>query len=319
MKYKELYQKSKKLNKLFPYIGFRCKKIDLDDLIDFFNKTNYFVQFKPRSIEDMKKLKKRVKESPKSSIHLPKTKFDYKTGEIINKARQFEVLSKTKNRFNIITMHLDWGDADLLLDEKRELKDNQFVQTVINEYVDLVLRGIKANKIIAIENVRFKPHKYSYRECLGSKPENIILMRNRIIQEIKKRTNFSIKELEKRIGYTFDVRHAMSNADLTKKYTVADWFKAFNKDIKIIHISDVVYIDKKRKKLEKGHSAVGDGIINWGSFFKLKKKFCLSHVPMIIEATVERTIKSMDYLLKNTIIRKHAKNSEENKEILPEV
>lgn len=293
----QLFSRIEILKKRFPQIGIVCQRMPLDQKIKTFNAAEpSIMQFKPKTVDEMKKLAAELKETDGiSSVHLPNLKFDKSTGKVNQKDEIIEMLGQDKP--NLITTHPGWKDADLVLDEQGNWRETDLANEVVSELADLFIAGIRTGKDMTLENVRYKPHEHHFRERLGSKPEHLIAARNKIAQVVCAKTGMSLDEVLSKIGYTFDVGHAAGNAHLSSQYTIESWLKQIGPDIRIMHIHDMRPMLDGDVEIEKTHLPLGEGMIDWKSFFQLKNEYCPS-APMVLELTEAETIKSVDYLSK---------------------
>jgi len=294
----ELFAQIEILKDRFPDIGIACNKMPLDQAIETFNASDPpAMQFKPKGVEDMRRLATELKESESStSVHLPNFKYDKATGEMGHKAEMIEMLApEAPNNLNLITTHLGWEDASLVLDEQGEWRDTDLANKMMDELSDLFIAGIESGKMMTIENVRYKPHKHNVAEVLGTRPEHLVSVKKKVAQVVSIKTGIPINEVLSKIGYTFDVGHAAGNAHLSKQYLVESWLDQLGEDIRMVHIHDVQPMIVDGVEIEKTHLPLGDGIIDWESFFTLKGKYCPDAL-MVLEIPKDSIIKSVDYL-----------------------
>jgi len=311
--YEQLFLKIKILKEKFPDLGIVCNGMKpIEKKIEVFNAAEPpTMQFRPKNLEEMQKLAAGVKETASiTSIHLNDPKFNEMTGEI-ESGRKGEIISILKQRagsnFNLITMHSGWKYADSVLDEAGEWKKTALAEKVAGELADLLIAGIQSGKTMTLENVG---HKEEAREILGTRPEHLIVMRNKIAEVAAAKTGLPSDEVLEKIGYTFDMGHAVRNAHLSEQYPTETWLKRLGQDIKLMHIHDILppeampdetLPEGNKNRDRRDHKALGRGIVDWQSFFKLKKRYC-PEVPMILElnddGTGANTVKSVDYLEK---------------------
>lgn len=308
----QLFSKVKMLKTRFPNIGIVCNGMKpIERKIEICNATEPpAMQFRPKDIEEMKKLATDVKETSSNfSIHLDDPKFNKETGTIdqVQKEKLAEIMrvSADSNNFKLNTIHPGWKDASLILDEQGNWRETILANTVASELADLFVASIKANKVMAIENVNYQE---GLSEKLGTKPEHLIAMRSKLAQVISEKTGLSVDEVLSKIGYTFDIGHAAKNAHLSKQYPIEAWLKQLGKDIKLFHIHDVLppealpdntLPEDSKNRYQREHKSLGRGIIDWKSFFQLKDKYC-PNIPMILEinndGTGAKTVESIKYL-----------------------
>ena len=295
-RHKKLVSSIEELKKANPKIGVGCFRMPLDESIAIFNAVGVPMQFKPKSAEDMKKINSQVKRfNYPASLHLPNLRYE-DNGKMIMKAELIAILKhKTPKNINIVTVHLGWKDADLVLDKKGNWLDNKIANNVKKGLFDIFAAGIRSGKIMTIENLHYKPYKHQFRELLSSKTEHLVNTRNLIAKEVAKKTGKTFRQVLKMTGYTLDTGHASSNAHLNKKYPLSAWLKTLGKDIKVIHIHDMARQMFEGRKIEMAHNIVGKGTIDWRKFFRLKKRYC-PDAPMILELPEEDAIKSISYL-----------------------
>lgn len=297
------------LKRQFPNIGLLLNRVPLDQKIRIFNTAEPpAMQFKPKNIEEMRKLIAEIKETASNTIiHLPNPKFDDATGMLGGKEEIIEILKQeTGNNFNLIATHLGWKDADLILDEQGNWRETALANKVVDELADVFIASIQSGKTMTMENVSEKP---KFRETLGTKPEHLVVVREKIAEVISAKTGMPADEVLSKIGYTFDVGHAVKNTRLIEQSPIEFWLKQLGENIKLMHIHDVLppteapVIENgiKYQKEQRDHKPIGEGIIDWKSFFELADKHC-PDIPMILEInpiddeTGAGTTKSIDYL-----------------------
>ncbi|MFA6170927.1 MAG: sugar phosphate isomerase/epimerase [Patescibacteria group bacterium] len=286
------------LKKCCPGVGIGIFRMPLDEAIDIFNTAGIPMQFKPKSISDMKKINAGIKYfgSP-ATLHLPNLRYE-ENGLMQRKDELIRIVKeKTPSNIRLVTVHLGWKDADLVLDKKGNWKNTEEGKNVKNDLFELFIAGIKSGKTITIENLHYKPYKHFFRELLSSRPEHLIKTRNMIAKNAARSTGWPLKKILRQTGFTLDVGHASANAHLNKKYPLSAWLKTLGADIKIIHLHDMQIQIQNGMKVEQAHIPMGSGVVDWKNFFKLKKKHC-PDAPMIIELPEEDAIKSIEFLRK---------------------
>jgi len=296
--HKKLYSQIEILKQRFPNLGISCNKTPMAELVEIFNtSTPPVMQFKPKTSADMTELAMGIKKDTISytSFHLPSVRFDESTGLMERKNELIDILKISSDELSLVTMHLGWKNANAILDESGNFNNTDLSNIILNELLDLFIAGLESNKIMTIENVRYRTPKYDFPERFGDRPEHLIMTRNVIAEKISQKISKPIDKILSNIGYTFDVGHAVGNAHLSEQYTIETWLKALNKDIKIMHIHDMCPMKKDGVPIEKTHLALGDGIIDWKSFFEMKNHYC-PNIPMVLELIEEDIIKSIDYL-----------------------
>ncbi|MFA6393268.1 MAG: TIM barrel protein [Patescibacteria group bacterium] len=295
--HKELLDHIELLEKHFPGIGICCFGMSLDDAIGIFNTTSIPMQFKPKSIADMKKIFAGIKENgERASIHLPNLRFD-ENGNILRKEELLLMLSeKTPAGLDIITIHLGWKDVDAVLDARWNWKNTELAVKIKNELLEVVTTGIESGKTMTLENLRYKPWKHQFRELFSSRSEHLIAARKTLCETLAEKTGRPVEEITAKTGFTLDAGHASGNAHLNEKYTLEFWLKTLGKNIKIIHLHDMRPEDDDGAKIEQTHTPIGEGIVDWKKFFAAKDKYC-PDAPMVIELPEDDTIKSIEYLV----------------------
>lgn len=309
--FEQLFSRIEILKKQFSDIGILLNRMPIDEKIRVYNTAEPpAMQFKPKNIEEMQKLAAEVKETAgKTSLHLPNPKFNEEIGTIEQKEEIIKMLKQeTENNFNLVTTHLGWKNADLILDEQGKWQKTDLANKMASELADLFIAGIESGKTMTIENVGYNS---KFRETLGTRPEHLIAARDKMAQIIAAKKNMPVDEILSKIGYAFDVGHVVKNTRLLEQCSVEAWLEQLGKNIRIMHIHDVLppmeilptENETKYKREQRDHKPLGEGIIDWKSFFQLKNKYC-SGVPMILEInpiddeTGAGTIKSVDYLEK---------------------
>ncbi|MFA6106756.1 MAG: TIM barrel protein [Patescibacteria group bacterium] len=295
--HKELLDHIELLEKHFPGIGICCFGMSLDDAIGIFNTTSIPMQFKPKSIADMRKIFSGVKNnSDRASIHLPNLRFDER-GDLLRKDELLLMLcEKTPPGLEIITIHLGWKDVDAVLDADWNWKNTELAVKVKNELSDVVAAGFQSGKTMTLENLRYKPWKHQFRELFSSRSEHLIAARKTLCESVAEKIGRPAKDIIKKTGFTLDAGHASGNAHLNEKYTLEFWLKTLGRDIKVIHLHDMRPEEDDGAKIEQTHTPIGEGIVDWKKFFKAKNQYC-PDAPMVIELPEDDTIKSIEYLL----------------------
>lgn len=310
----QLILKVKMLRDKFPNIGIVCNGMrPIERKIEVCNKANPpAMQFRPENIEEMTKLLAGLNEdADNTSIHLDNLKFDTETG-VIDAAQRKEIvemikLSANSNNFKLYNIHPGWKDASLVLDELGNWRETALANSIANELADLFAEGIKAGRVMAIENVTCRNDE---PEKLGTKPEHMMAIRKKIAEIVSRKIKMPIEEALSKICYTFDFGHVVSNTQILKQYPIEVWFKKLGADIKLLHIHDVLAENAlpdnslppdNKHRFRREHKSLGRGIVDWNNFFQLKNKYC-PNAPMILEInndnTGARTIESIEYLEK---------------------
>jgi len=267
------------------------------------------VQFNPGSVEATRKIMFELKEAARNvSLHLSNPKFNESTGELDQerKSKIIEILkqSGSSDNLRLATIHLGWDDAATVIDEQGHWKDTDIANKIARELADIFKVGMQSGRTILIENIG---HTEKSREILGTKPEHLAAAKQKIAQLISADLDLPIQEVLTKIGYTFDMGHAVKN-NLLEYCSIEDWLRRLGSEIKLIHIHDVLSEDAlpdetlpegDKNRTKRDHKVLGRGIIDWKSFFRLKKQYC-PDVSMILELNNDETgagtINSIAYL-----------------------
>ena len=311
--HERLIKKVRILKEKFSNIGIVCNGMKpMERKIEVCNTAEPpAMQFRPKNIDEMKLLIAGVKETVlNASIHSADPKFDDMTGEIEprRKGEIIEILKlKAGNNFNLITMHPGWKYANSVLDEESNWKRTELAEKVADELADLFMAGIQLGKTMTLENIG---HEEETREILGTRPEHLIAIRNKIAKVVAAKAGLPVGEVLAKIGYTFDVGHVVKNTRLLKQCPIDTWLKRLGDDIKLMHIHDVLpqealpdntLPEGHKNRFKNDHKALGRGIIDWKYFFQLKNQHC-PKVPMILELNDDEdganTVRLVDYLEK---------------------
>lgn len=305
----KLFSRIEILKRKFPDIGVAClgmkpmaRKIEVCNMAD-----PPAMQFWPKNIGEMKELIAGVKETASNiSLHLPNPNFDGQTGQIDQKEEIIEILkAENSKKFDVVTIHLGWKEADLVIDERGGWRKTELAEKAASELADIFTAGIEGGKTMAIENIAAKEQP---EKVLGTRPEHLMAAREKIAQIVATKTGVSVDKILLKIGFTFDLGHVVKNTALLVESPIKVWLEKLGDNIRLIHIHDVLpeealpdedLAEGDKNRYKRDHKPLGRGIIDWKSFFDLKKKYC-SEIPMILElnndGAGDKTVRSVDYL-----------------------
>ncbi|OGF22749.1 hypothetical protein A2Y83_03870 [Candidatus Falkowbacteria bacterium RBG_13_39_14] len=224
-----LFKKIEVLKEKFPDIGIVLngmrpieKKIEVCNMAE-----PSAMQFRPKNAEEMRKLAMEIKEgSQNTCIHLDDPKFDEETGKMVGekKTQIMEIIKEMGNsdNFKLANIHLGWRDAEAILDEEGKWRNTDLANNISGELADLFAAGIKAKRIMAIENTGYADKT---REILSAKPEHLLSAKQKIAEVISAKEKMPLEEALSKIGYTFDLGHMIKNGHLLEKNSIEDWFR----------------------------------------------------------------------------------------------